>query len=192
MREFFHYLVLSTSPDSHLTHIGTWIKPWLTSKVWLVICTRRKMQSPTSLDENQKTLFGQEKCQKWDLLLIDHLKFLRTPLDRSCHRVCFQGSPKLSKDYPRIRANAIFITKSHKSRFNTELHNWQRAVNIEVSPEQVWSDFNGNGKSHFSVGGLCQESDAVVTFEPSGEDFHLGGNREWFSQVSFVFNTQQD
>lgn len=96
------------------------------------------MQSLTSLDEHQKTLLGQENCQKRELLLIDHVKFFRILMDRSCHRVFFQGSPKISKDCPRIRANAIFISKSHKSRLNTELQNWQ--VNIEVSPEQVWDD----------------------------------------------------
>lgn len=107
------------------------------------------MQSLTSLDEHQKTLFGQENCQKRELLLIDHLKFLRIPMGRSCHRVCFQGSPKISKNYPRIRANAIFISKSHKSRFSTELHNWQCAVNIEISPEQVWDDLQWQCKITF-------------------------------------------
>lgn len=98
------------------------------------------MQSLTSLGEHLKTLFSQENCQERELLLIDHPKFLRILIDRSCHRVCFQGSPKISKDYPRIRANVIVISKSHKSRFNTELHNWQLAVNIEILPEQVCND----------------------------------------------------
>lgn len=71
-------------------------------------------------------------------------------MDRSCHGIFFQGSPKISKDYQRIRANVIFISKSHKSRFNTELHNWQHAINIE----QVWNDLQWQCKITF----FCQES----------------------------------
>lgn len=52
--------------------------------------------------------------------------------------------------------------------------------------------FNGNAKSHFSIRGLCQEYDTVVTLEPSGEDIHLRANREWFSLFSFIFNTHQN
>ena len=77
-----------------------------------------------------KRLFDQENCQKKELLLIDHFKFVRIVMCKTCHRVCFHGSRKISKVYPRIRSNAIFISVSCKSRFNTEIHNWQYATNI--------------------------------------------------------------
>lgn len=47
-----------------------------------------------------------------------------------CHFACFHGSPKISKVYLRIRSNVNFISKSHKSTFNTELYKWQHAANI--------------------------------------------------------------